>query len=102
MNLLDKAISDVKRRKSKKNQINTQPKLEGTSLTNVGSKLYRDAQYIDNYAVETPIHLDENAYDVINTYRGSLKQVVMQQDGEVFEGTEKDKKGNTVKKRIYK
>lgn len=102
MNLLDKAISDVKRRKSKKNQTNTQPKLEGTSLTNVGSKLYRDAQYIDNYAVETPIHLDENAYDVINTYRGSLKQVVMQQDGEVFEGTEKDGKGNTVKNRIYK
>ena len=102
MNLLDKAISDVKRRKSKKNQTNTTPKLEGTSLTNVGSKLYRDAQYIDNYAVETPIHLDENAYDVINTYRGSLKQVVMQQDGEVFEGTEKDGKGNTVKNRIYK
>lgn len=102
MNLLDKAISDVKRRKSKKNQTNTQPKLEGTSLTNVGSKLYRDAQYIDNYVVETPIHLDENAYDVINTYRGSLKQVVMQQDGEVFEGTEKDEKGNTVKNRIYK
>ena len=102
MNLLDKAISDVKRRKSKKNQTNTQPKLEGTSLTNVGSKLYRDAQYIDNYAVETPIHLDENAYDVINTYRGSLKQVVMQQDGETFEGTEKDGKGNTVKNRIYK
>lgn len=102
MNLLDKAISDVKRRKSKKNQTNTQPKLEGTSLTNVGSKLYRDAQYIDNYAVETPIHLDENAYDVINTYRGSLKQVVMQQDGEVFEGTERDEKGNTVKNRIYK
>lgn len=102
MNLLDKAISDVKRRKSKKNQTNIQPKLEGTSLTNVGTKLYRDAQYIDNYAVETPIHLDENAYDVINTYRGSLKQVVMQQDGEVFEGTEKDGKGNTVKNRIYK
>ena len=102
MNLLDKAISDVKRRKSKKNQTNTQPKLEGTSLTNVGNKLYRDAQYIDNYAVETPIHLDENAYDVINTYRGSLKQVVMQQDGEVFEGTERDEKGNTVKNRIYK
>ena len=102
MNLLDKAISDVKRRKSKKNQTNTTPKLEGTSLTNVGSKLYRDAQYIENYAVETPIHLDENAYDVINTYRGSLKQVVMQQDGEVFEGTEKDGKGNTVKNRIYK
>ena len=102
MNLLDKAISDVKRRKSKKNQTNTKPKLEGTSLTNVGTKLYRDAQYIDNYAVETPIHLDENAYDVINTYRGSLKQVVMQQDGETFEGTEKDGKGNTVKNRIYK
>ena len=79
MNLLDKAISDVKRRKSKKNQTNTKPKLEGTSLTNVGTKLYRDAQYIDNYAVETPIHLDENAYDVINTYRGSLKKMTVEQ-----------------------
>ena len=102
MNLLDKAISDIKQRKSNKTQDQTNPKLEGTSLTGVGSTLYRDAQYISDYAVETPIHLDENAYDVINTYRGSLKQAVMQQDGEVFEGSTKDDKGNTVKNRIYK
>ena len=102
MNLLDKAISDIKQRKSNKTQDQTNPKLEGTSLTSVGSTLYRDAQYISDYAVETPIHLDENAYDVINTYRGSLKQAVMQQDGEVFEGSTKDDKGNTVKNRIYK
>ena len=102
MNLLDKAISDIKQRKSNKTQDQTNPKLEGTPLTSVGSTLYRDAQYISDYAVETPIHLDENAYDVINTYRGSLKQAVMQQDGEVFEGSTKDDKGNTVKNRIYK
>lgn len=102
MNLLDKAINDAKKRKAKKSQQDNPPKLEGTSLSDVGSKLSRDAQYIENYAVETPIHLDTNAYDVINTYRGSYKQAVMQQDGEVFEGTEKDGKGNTVKNRIYK
>ena len=102
MNLLDKAINDAKRRKAKKSQIDNPPKLEGTSLGDVGSKLSRDAQYIENYAVETPIHLDTNAYDVINTYRGSYKQAVMQQDGEAFEGTTKDSKGNTLKDRIYK
>lgn len=107
MNLLDKAISDVKQRKSKKTQDQTTPTLEGTSLANVGSTLYRDAQYISDYAVETPIHLDENAYNVINTYRGSLKQAVMQQDGEVFEGSTTDVDNSTgvsttVKNRIYK
>lgn len=102
MNLLDKAISDIKQRKSNKTQDQTNPKLEGTSLTSVGSTLYRDAQYISDYAVETPIHLDENAYDVINTYRGSLKDAVMQQDGEVFGGSTTDANGNTVKNRIYK
>ena len=102
MNLLDKAISDIKQRKSNKTQDQTSPKLDGTSLTSVGSTLYRDAQYISDYAVETPIHLDENAYDVINTYRGSLKQAVMQQDGEVFDGSTTDANGNTVKNRIYK
>ena len=102
MNLLDKAITDIKQRKSNKTQDQTTPTLEGTSLANVGSTLYRDAQYISDYAVETPIHLDENAYNVINTYRGSLKQAVMQQDGEVFEGSTTDDKGNKVKNRIYK
>ena len=102
MNLLDKAISDIKQRKSNKTQDQTTPTLEGTSLANVGSTLYRDAQYISDYAVETPIHLDDTAYNVINTYRGSLKQAVMQQDGEVFEGSTTDDKGNTVKNRIYK
>ena len=33
MNLLDKAISDIKQRKSNKTQDQTNPKLEGTSLT---------------------------------------------------------------------
>ena len=107
MNLLDKAITDIKQRKSNKTQDQTTPTLEGTSLANVGSTLYRDAQYISDYAVETPIHLDENAYNVINTYRGSLKQAVMQQDGEVFEGSTTDVDNSTgvsttVKNRIYK
>ena len=51
MNLLDKAISDVKQRKSKKTQDRTTPTLEGTSLANVGSTLYRDAQYISDYSL---------------------------------------------------
>ena len=92
MNLLDKAISDIKQRKSNKTQDQTSPKLEGTSLTGVGSTLYRDAQYISDYAVETPIHLDENAYNVINTYRGSYKNTANQLDGTA------DKDGNV---RVY-
>ena len=93
MNLLDKAIRDIKQRKSNKTQDQTNPKLEGTSIANVGSTLYRDAQYISDYAVETPIHLDENAYNVINTYRGSYQNVAIQLDGG------KDENGNSY---IYK
>ena len=92
MNLLDKAISDVKQRKSKKTQEQNNHTLEGTSLANVGSTLHRDAQYISDYAVETPIHLDENAYNVINTYRGSYKNTANQLDGTT------DKDGNV---RVY-
>ena len=44
MNLLDKAITDIKQRKSNKTQDQTPPTLEGTSLAKVGSTLYRDAQ----------------------------------------------------------
>lgn len=96
MNLLDKAINDVKQRKSKKGQKNNQPKLEGTALNGVGSKLSRDVQYIENYAVETPIHLDTNAYDVINTYRGSLTQTAIQQDGNILEDKKSIAKYETV------
>lgn len=96
MNLLDKAINDTKRRKSKRSQTVNQPKLDGTSLDGVGSKLSRDAQYIENYAVETPIHLDTNAYDVINTYRGSLQQTAIQQDGNIHEDKKSISKYDTV------
>ena len=101
MNLLDKAISDVKRRKAKKNQQNNtatldnQPLVENNKSTldnnpilTEGEKLSRDAQYISDYAIETPIHLDENAYNVINTYRGSYKNTANQIDGTA------DKNGN--------
>ena len=89
MNLLDTAINNAKRRKTKRSQKHNPPKLNGTSLGDVGSKLSRDAQYIENYAVETPIHLDTNAYDVINTYRGSYANTVVQQDGNSFEDSNK-------------
>ena len=88
MNLLDKAISDVKQRKLKKNQENTTPTLGNNAVLTEGEKLSRDAQYISDYAVETPIHLDENAYNVINTYRGSYKTTANQIDGTA------DKNGN--------
>ena len=88
MNLLDKAISDVKQRKLKKNQENTTPTLGNNAVFTEGEKLSRDAQYISDYAVETPIHLDENAYNVINTYRGSYKTTANQLDGAA------DKDGN--------
>ena len=101
MNLLDKAISDVKRRKAKKNQQNNtatldnQPLVENNKSTldnnpilTEGERLSRDAQYISDYAIETPIHLDENAYNVINTYRGSYKNTANQIDGAA------DKNGN--------
>ena len=88
MNLLDKAISDVKQRKLKKNQENTTPTLGNNAVLTEGEKLSRDAQYISDYAVETPIHLDENAYNVINTYRGSYKTTANQLDGAA------DKDGN--------
>lgn len=98
MNLLDKAISDVKLRKSKKKQTDNQESsdnqttsnnqvnsgnqtLSNTTILTDGEKLSRDAQYISDYAVETPIHLDENAYNVINTYRGSYKNAANQLDG---------------------
>ena len=89
MNLLDKAIRDVKQRKIKKNQENTTtPTLGNNAVLTEGEKLSRDAQYISDYAVETPIHLDENAYNVINTYRGSYKTTANQLDGAA------DKDGN--------
>ena len=101
MNLLDKAISDVKRRKAKKNQQNNTATLDNKPLVEnnkstldnnpiltEGEKLSRDAQYISDYAIETPIHLDENAYNVINTYRGSYKNTANQIDGAA------DKNGN--------
>ena len=81
MNLLDKAISDVKQRKSKKTQQNDPPTLDKNPILVEGEKLSRDVQYISDYAVETPIHLDENAYNVINTYRGSYKNTANQLDG---------------------
>ena len=92
MNLLDKAISDVKQRKSKKAQQNNPPTLDKNQILVEGEKLSRDAQYISDYAVETPIHLDENAYNVINTYRGSYKNTANQLDGTA------DKEGNV---RVY-
>ena len=92
MNLLDKAISDVKQRKSKKAQQNNPPTLDKNQILVEGEKLSRDAQYISDYAVETPIHLDENAYNVINTYRGSYKNTANQLDGTA------DKDGNV---RVY-
>ena len=88
MNLLDKAISDVKQRTLKKTQENTPPTLGNNAVFTEGEKLSRDAQYISDYAVETPIHLDENAYNVINTYRGSYKTTANQIDGAA------DKDGN--------
>ena len=110
MNLLDKAISDVKLRKSKKKQTdnqessdnqttsNNQVTLDNQTISNTtilteGERLSRDAQYISDYTVETPIHLDENAYNVINTYRGSYQNVAIQLDGG------KDENGNSY---IYK
>ena len=63
MNLLDKAISDIKQRKSNKTQDQTNPKLEGTSLTGVGSTLYRDAQYISDYDVK---YLSKNVKSIIS------------------------------------
>ena len=92
MNLLDKAISDVKQRKSKRAQQNNPPTLDKNQILVEGEKLSRDAQYISDYAVETPIHLDENAYNVINTYRGSYKNTANQLDGTA------DKDGNV---RVY-
>ena len=92
MNLLDKAISDVKQRKSKKAQQNDPPTLDKNQILAEGEKLSRDVQYISDYAVETPIHLDENAYNVINTYRGSYKNTANQLDGTT------DKDGNV---RVY-
>lgn len=92
MNLLDKAISDVKQRKSKKAQQNNPPTLDKNPILVEGEKLSRDVQYISDYAVETPIHLDENAYNVINTYRGSYKNTANQLDGTA------DKDGNV---RVY-
>ena len=92
MNLLDKAISDVKQRKSKKTQQNDPPTLDKNPILVEGEKLSRDVQYISDYAVETPIHLDENAYNVINTYRGSYKNTANQLDGAA------DKDGNV---RVY-
>ena len=92
MNLLDKAISDVKQRKSKKAQQNNPPTLDKNPILVEGEKLSRDVQYISDYAVETPIHLDENAYNVINTYRGSYKNTANQLDGTA------DKEGNV---RVY-
>ena len=92
MNLLDKAISDVKQRKSKKAQQNDPPTLDKNPILVEGEKLSRDVQYISDYAVETPIHLDENAYNVINTYRGSYKNTANQLDGTA------DKDGNV---RVY-
>ena len=92
MNLLDKAISDVKQRKSKKAQQNDPPTLDKNPILVEGEKLSRDVQYISDYAVETPIHLDENAYNVINTYRGSYKNTANQLDGTT------DKEGNV---RVY-
>ena len=92
MNLLDKAISDVKQRKSKKAQQNDPPTLDKNQILVEGEKLSRDVQYISDYAVETPIHLDENAYNVINTYRGSYKNTANQLDGTT------DKEGNV---RVY-
>lgn len=92
MNLLDKAISDVKQRKSKKAQQNNPPTLDKNPILVEGEKLSRDVQYISDYAVETPIHLDENAYNVINTYRGSYKNTANQLDGTT------DKEGNV---RVY-
>ena len=92
MNLLDKAISDVKQRKSKKAQQNDPPTLDKNPILMEGEKLSRDVQYISDYAVETPIHLDENAYNVINTYRGSYKNTANQLDGAA------DKDGNV---RVY-
>ena len=92
MNLLDKAISDDKQRKSKKAQQNDPPTLDKNPILVEGEKLSRDVQYISDYAVETPIHLDENAYNVINTYRGSYKNTANQLDGTA------DKDGNV---RVY-
>ena len=92
MNLLDKAISDVKQRKSKNAQQNDPPTLDKNPILVEGEKLSRDVQYISDYAVETPIHLDENAYNVINTYRGSYKNTANQLDGTA------DKDGNV---RVY-
>lgn len=92
MNLLDKAISDVKQRKSKKAQQNDPPTLDKNPILVEVEKLSRDVQYISDYAVETPIHLDENAYNVINTYRGSYKNTANQLDGTA------DKDGNV---RVY-
>ena len=92
MNLLDKAISDVKQRKSKNAQQNNPPTLDKNPILVEGEKLSRDVQYISDYAVETPIHLDENAYNVINTYRGSYKNTANQLDGAA------DKDGNV---RVY-
>ena len=92
MNLLDKAISDVKQRKSKKAQQNDPPTVDKNPILVEGEKLSRDVQYISDYAVETPIHLDENAYNVINTYRGSYKNTANQLDGAA------DKDGNV---RVY-
>ena len=92
MNLLDKAISDVKQRKSKNAQQNNPPTLGKNPILVEGEKLSRDVQYISDYAVETPIHLDENAYNVINTYRGSYKNTANQLDGAA------DKDGNV---RVY-
>ena len=99
MNLLDKAISDVKQRKSKKAQQNNPPTLDKNPILVEGEKLSRDVQYISDYAVETPIHLDENAYNVINTYRGSYKNTANQLDG----AADKDGKVYIVKgKKIIK
>ena len=71
---------------------NDPPTLDKNPILVEGEKLSRDVQYISDYAVETPIHLDENAYNVINTYRGSYKNTANQLDGAA------DKDGNV---RVY-
>lgn len=67
-------------------ETNNPQTLDNTTILVEGEKLSRDAQYLYNYAVETPIHLDENAYNVINTYRGSYKNTAIQLDSKADKG----------------
>ena len=89
MNLLDKATNDIKQRELEKKQQNNTSTVDSSVILPEGEKLSRDVQYLSDYAVETPIHLDENAYNVINTYRGSYKNAATQLDGG------KDKEGDS-------